>query len=712
MPKELFNQTLIGASPNVPDDNDRIALGQPSVSGGRNWTWANLKAWVLAQVSNNFDFIKLNPDSGVTLTEEGQIKWNDKFYTPEYESGLGYTVTIGNQTYLIFLNDTGALIPSGKVMHLVGGALFGGELYPTFEYADPRDWEKVQGTLGMTLHTVANGALGLLAKDAQKINVDTSGVAAGAQMWIKPDGSGDITDIKPQFPDIAISIGGSYDSAVNGCMFFNITSDINQLFDDAWDGAIIEGFDFLVSSDGATITGTLANKDVARNLPIQFSTGFYTFDTTPAATITLTAGTDENPQQNYIYILESTKALTVSTSGFPLVEHAKVGQIALFSAVRTQTNGGAIRNQNITDHIKTTGDNGHILHIAERIRQFNAEWDNGTEGTLDATGGNGYIAVTGGEVWQLHKQSFPSLDMAVSDNIRIVNDFTTAYRETTNLNTITAYSDGSSWSNEWSKIVVWGVCNKSGEASFLMCNIPSDGYNSEANAIADALNYADYSIPETFKGVGFLIGAFAIRISGGSITYNGGAAYSDLRGFIPNNVAGGGSGGGGVTSFTGLTDTPNAYTSQAGKYPRVNDAENALEFTDIKLSRYHNIVVTDTFFNTTDVTTNALYTTDEATFKMPYDGTIEEVIVGLKSIDSGVAGNLNIKIKGQAGNVLNSALSLSAASASDGSGGNTSTDVNLSNNAGSAGDEVLFYLTAGANADAGNGFIYIKIKES
>ena len=37
-------------------------------------------------------------------------------------------------------------------------------------------------------------------------------------------------------------------------------------------------------------------------------------------------------------------------------------------------------------------------------------------------------------------------------------------------------------------------------------------------------------------------------------------------------------GGGGASTFLGLTDTPAAYTGQAGKYPKVNVGETALEF--------------------------------------------------------------------------------------------------------------------------------------
>ena len=43
----------------------------------------------------------------------------------------------------------------------------------------------------------------------------------------------------------------------------------------------------------------------------------------------------------------------------------------------------------------------------------------------------------------------------------------------------------------------------------------------------------------------------------------------------------GGGGGGGSTTFTGLTDTPTNFTSQAGKYLRVNAGANALEYVTL-----------------------------------------------------------------------------------------------------------------------------------
>ena len=43
----------------------------------------------------------------------------------------------------------------------------------------------------------------------------------------------------------------------------------------------------------------------------------------------------------------------------------------------------------------------------------------------------------------------------------------------------------------------------------------------------------------------------------------------------------GGGGGGGSTTFTGLTDTPANFTSQAGKYLRVNAGATALEYVTL-----------------------------------------------------------------------------------------------------------------------------------
>lgn len=462
---------------------------------------------------------------------------------PPNEDPVNWTPENGTQ--ILYYNDTGSLVPAFTVVHLKSAASYNGELLPTFDLADASKWEQTQGTLAITTSDIPNGATGFAAKSGRIKGGDTSAIPEGSQLWLSATTPGEITATKPEFPNYAISLGGNFnqEAAPDGEILVSITRSIYDTFNDGWDGAIRETFDFRVTSDGATITGTLTNQYIPTNdLTVMFSDGFYTLDvTTVPKTLTLLPGTATAPLMNYVFIDKATKTLQVNNTGFPITEHAKIAKIGLFDAGKTQTDG-AISNQNINDHIKTEDDNGHILHIAERVRSLNAEWDSGVLATLAGTPTNVYISVTEGKVWQLHKQVIPAQDMQAGDEIHVVNDNITPYRSTSNLNDITSYSDGNTWNNDWSNIVVWGVANKTGEADHLMVNLPSDGYNSEEAAFEDRSNFSDYTIPDIFKGVGFLIGRFTIRPSGGTFTYNAGSGFLDLRGFVPNNTAGGSAG--------------------------------------------------------------------------------------------------------------------------------------------------------------------------
>lgn len=481
-----------------------------------------------------------------------------------------------------YYNDLGITINPFTVLHAKNTTLISGKYHLTPDIADASKWELTQGTLTVTLHTILAGNFGLTTKGSARITGgDTSFLPAPSQNWLSADGSGKLTNIKPQFPNYAISMGANLNAepAPNGEMFVNQTTDIYDVFNDGWDGAVKETFDFKVTSDGATVIGTLSNQAFPLdNLTLFFSDGFYTLDTTTAPlTLALIPGTATNIQMNYIFIDQATKTLQTSAIGFPDTEHAKIARVGIFNASTTQTDGALI-NQNINDHIKKEDDNGHILHIAERLRANNAEWDSGTEATLLGTPVNLFVSITEGKVWQLHKQIVSAQDMATGGEAHVVNDPVTPYRKTTNLNDITTFSTGLTWNNSWSSIVVWGVANKSGEASHIMVNLPSNGYNSEDSAIQDRENYSDFTIPSEFKGVGFLIAKFTIRPSSGSFTYNPSTGYLDLRGSIPNNTVGGGAGSTGVFSAPQYTTTQRDTLTPENGWIIYNTTTNQFEF--------------------------------------------------------------------------------------------------------------------------------------
>ena len=128
-----------------------------------------------------------------------------------------------------------------------------------------------------------------------------------------------------------------------------------------------------------------------------------------------------------------------------------------------------------------------------------------------------------------------------------------------------------------------------------------------------------------------------------------------------------------------------------------------------KTSDLHAIAFAATTLNTTD-SVNALWVTQGTSFRLPYDCEVESINLILKTIDTGTVGTFNMQIKGAAGNVFNSNISLGTAAASDGSVGITSTDVNASYKTGVQGTELIFKIVAGTNADAGDMMVFIKLK--
>lgn len=522
----------------------------------------------------NIGAIDFDLDHVPAIESEGKTWWNTIDNTLNISTGLGPVLQVGQEIHIKVYNNTGLQIDNGTAVYPTGAF----NNFPTIGKAQTNTHENIEVDYGMTTMDIPDGSYGFVTWFGKVRGIDTSAFNIGDQVYISSTIAGAITNVRPLFPNYTIQIGIVFiKDAINGEIFVTSRDSVNNTFDNSWDGAIRETFNFTTSSNGTIVTGSLENNDNTSDLTLLFSDGFYTLDTTPAVTITLIPGTDNNTQTNYIYIPILTKILTVSTSGFPTTEHCRVATIEVQSALNVQSVGGVRKNQNVNDHIKTEDNNGHILHMSEWIRRQFATWGNiGCEATFDDTAGNGYVSITSGKVSQLHIQDVPAISMPTRD-IMIANDPDILFIETDNLNTITKFSNGDVWSNKWGKIVVWLIANKTGEPSFICVNIPRAGENSSEKALLDEKLRANYSIPTEYKSNAILIGAFSIKINAGVVTYAGDS--QDLRGTIPSNIAGG-SGTGGVTSFLGLADTPNDYLGQALKIPQVNVAETALEFTD------------------------------------------------------------------------------------------------------------------------------------
>lgn len=348
-----------------------------------------------------------------------------------------------------------------------------------------------------------------------------------------------------------------------------------------WNGVIKQTINFTVSSIGGVVTGSLSADSGQPSLTMMFSDGLSNLDVSTPLAIVLTSGTLSVLQDNYIYIPQSTKVLTLSTSGWPATEHARVAFVSLLTATQTENDGAQV-NQNINDHITdSTTLQGHLTHLANRARKENARHDSGTVGTLTISAGDLWASVTSGVVSQLHDHIYPALDMQTSDDIHIVNNFVQPLVTESNLNTQTLDALGNTLANSSFSFVLWGVQNRTGETSHMMLNLPTGGYarNDPDNAVSDPLNKSVYSIPKNYVGRGFLIARFTLVLQPNGTDWSL-FDTEDITGKSPDAVSGGGAGGLGVTEWTGLTDTDPSYVGFAGKPSRVNPAETGLEFSD------------------------------------------------------------------------------------------------------------------------------------
>jgi hypothetical protein len=280
-----------------------------------------------------------------------------------------------------------------------------------------------------------------------------------------------------------------------------------------FNGSFAETFNATVTSNGTIITMSLEQSGTG-DLTMQFSDGDTVLDCTPAATIVLTAGTDSSPQVNYIYIPQSTKVLTKSTSDWPSAEHIKVSYFLVPSATFVQSYGCYV-NQNWNDHLTGTDSQGHMSHIAQKVRSLGATWYSGisangaTASYFTISASNTEWISTSGVVFQMHPHAFPAVDTSGGDTLLVKNWSGDAYHEISDLFSIIDDSTGSSISNNrYFNLVFWGVANKSGEQEWVIVNLPSGSYVLQSDAANDVSGYDDYTIPREFNiesSTGFMI---------------------------------------------------------------------------------------------------------------------------------------------------------------------------------------------------------------
>jgi hypothetical protein len=513
---------------------------------------------------------------GLGFQDGETLSWDPDFLALNIPTGVGPVLQVGQEFWFLFYNNTGVTIPNGSVIRPAGAATVGAHNYPTPALAMADIFSNCQGTLLIVTYDSPDNSFVFCTKLGRVKDLDTTAFNPGDAVFLSDTVPGGLTNIQVSFPSYHMTVGGVLEVGLTGEIIVNFTQEISDTFVHFWNGMFREPFDFLVESDGAVVTGSLAPSGTAIDLTMMFSDDFQMLDTSPPITIVLTAGTDEIPQINYVYVPVSTKVVTLNLSSWPAEEHIKVAEVLVRTAATTQTKG-VRKNHNFNDHIQEDSGQGHLAHITERIRRLDASWESGTEGSVTGLPANAYVQMTGGVVFQIHSQSVTSFSMP-TDSISVINDFATPNIDVDDLTDITQDALGNNLNNTSFSIVVWAVLNKGSEKEQMIANLPLNSYskNTPELAVSDNSGYSIYTIPKEYLGAGFLVARFTFINNGGTWSlYN----TQDLRGKLPNTSAGGVVGGGaGVTTFLGLSDTPLNYTGAEEYTVKVNALGTALEF--------------------------------------------------------------------------------------------------------------------------------------
>lgn len=201
---------------NINSDNESNILELKS--GDSIKAYCNKYGDVAANKVNSKSIALDTTYSGVL--KKGETKWNDTDKCLETYLGDGVTVQNNNEVPIYVQNNTGSLIPAGKLVYFIAA---GGEV-PRIKLADNRYMRTAYETIGMTTSSIAHGSNGFVCTFGKVHELNTSGME-GAHVYLSTNG--DYTSTKPTTGHI-IKVGFvPYGHVSNGIVFVKIENESN-----------------------------------------------------------------------------------------------------------------------------------------------------------------------------------------------------------------------------------------------------------------------------------------------------------------------------------------------------------------------------------------------------------------------------------------------------------------------------------------------------
>ena len=218
--------------------------------------------------------------------------------------GGNVTLQVGTQQYARVYNDSGTTLTKGQAVYISGAQ--GNRVAVKLARADVEATSF--GTIGLVAETMTSGAEGFIIVSGALYKLNTTGLTAGATVYLSPTTAGAVTTTKPQAPDQLVVIGWveRVDNTV-GSIYVKI--DNGYELDELHDVQITspQSGNLLIYDATTTPTGVWKNANLTDGTGITITEGAGSVTITNAGVTALSAGTG-------ISVSGSTGSVTVTNT--------------------------------------------------------------------------------------------------------------------------------------------------------------------------------------------------------------------------------------------------------------------------------------------------------------------------------------------------------------------------------------------------------------
>jgi hypothetical protein len=152
----------------------------------------------------NANSIGFDTTPATVPTADGVMSWDDGDGVPSVQlKGGNTTLQIGTQEYARVYNDSGTTLTKGQVVYISGAQ--GNRVAVKLAKADVEATSF--GTIGLVAESIANGAEGFIIVSGALYKLNTTGLTAGAAVYLSPTTAGAYTTTEPQAPNQLVVLG-------------------------------------------------------------------------------------------------------------------------------------------------------------------------------------------------------------------------------------------------------------------------------------------------------------------------------------------------------------------------------------------------------------------------------------------------------------------------------------------------------------------------